>query len=159
MSIRAQTPMSFPYEAEIDRHLAIPSPPSSPYYCILITTLQPSSEQALIHWRAVTPLLPITLPLQPHCHLRHAHRAYMVMMRAAAPSLTQEVACGIALSPRYEVGESSYAATARPTGGFRTNYGFIATLDAKIRRDLDREIGYEITDVWEDPDEIAEEIS
>ncbi|GKC80565.1 hypothetical protein Tco_1131339 [Tanacetum coccineum] len=49
-------------------------------------------------------------------------------------------------------------ATARNTGGFRADYGFVSTLDAEIRRDPDREIGYEITDVWEDPDEIAEEI-
>ncbi|GKB89036.1 hypothetical protein Tco_0961308 [Tanacetum coccineum] len=64
----------------------------------------------------------------------------------------------IALGPRYEIGESSSAPTARPTGGFRADYGFVGTLDAEIRRDLDREIGYGITDVWEDPDEIAEEI-
>ncbi|GKD29605.1 hypothetical protein Tco_1240383, partial [Tanacetum coccineum] len=42
-----------------------------------------------------------------------------------------------------------------PTRGFRADYHFVGTLDAEIRRDPDREIGYEITDVWEDPDEIA----
>ncbi|GKB94552.1 hypothetical protein Tco_0980689 [Tanacetum coccineum] len=31
-------------------------------------------------------------------------------------------------------------------------------MDAEIRRDPDREIGYGITDVWVDPDEIVEEI-
>nr|GFC67717.1 hypothetical protein [Tanacetum cinerariifolium] len=30
--------------------------------------------------------------------------------------------------------------------------------DAEIRRDPDREIGYKIIDVWEDPDEIVKEI-
>ncbi|GJX73986.1 hypothetical protein Tco_0312581 [Tanacetum coccineum] len=64
----------------------------------------------------------------------------------------------IALGLRFEVGECSTAPTARPTGGFRSNYGFVGTLDAEIRRSLDREIGYRITDIWEDPDEIAEEI-
>ncbi|GJS57969.1 reverse transcriptase domain-containing protein [Tanacetum coccineum] len=64
----------------------------------------------------------------------------------------------IAPSPRYEIGESSSAPTARSTGGFRADYGFVATLDAEIRRELDREIGYGITDVWEDPDEISKEI-
>nr|GFA81430.1 hypothetical protein [Tanacetum cinerariifolium] len=34
---------------------------------------------------------------------------------------------GIALGPRYEVGESSSAATARPAGGLRADYGFVAT--------------------------------
>ncbi|GKB81521.1 hypothetical protein Tco_0948416 [Tanacetum coccineum] len=64
----------------------------------------------------------------------------------------------IALGPRYEVGESSSALTARPIGGFRVDYGFVGTLDAEIRRDPEREISYRITDIWEDPDEIAEEI-
>ncbi|GKG55972.1 hypothetical protein Tco_0574866, partial [Tanacetum coccineum] len=48
--------------------------------------------------------------------------------------------------------------TTRPTGGFRIDYGFVGTPDAEIRRNLDREIGYGITDIWVDPDEIAEEI-
>ncbi|GJS96168.1 hypothetical protein Tco_0803136 [Tanacetum coccineum] len=39
----------------------------------------------------------------------------------------------IALGPRYEVGKSSSAPTARPTGGFRADYGFVATLDDEIR--------------------------
>ncbi|GJW97087.1 reverse transcriptase domain-containing protein [Tanacetum coccineum] len=46
----------------------------------------------------------------------------------------------------------------RPNGGFRADYGFFGTIDAEIRRDSDREIGYRITDIWEDLDEIAEEI-
>nr|GFC73030.1 hypothetical protein [Tanacetum cinerariifolium] len=33
----------------------------------------------------------------------------------------------IALGPRYEVGESSSAAAARPAGGFRADYGFVAS--------------------------------
>ncbi|GKG12688.1 hypothetical protein Tco_0346925, partial [Tanacetum coccineum] len=52
----------------------------------------------------------------------------------------------------------SSAPTPRPTGGFRTYYGFVATMDREIRRDLDREIGYEITNVWEDPTKVAEEV-
>nr|GEU34255.1 hypothetical protein [Tanacetum cinerariifolium] len=64
----------------------------------------------------------------------------------------------IALSPRYEIRECSSASTSRPTRSFRANYGFVGTLDAEIRCDLNREIGYRITNVWEDPDEILEEI-
>nr|GEU97229.1 putative reverse transcriptase domain-containing protein [Tanacetum cinerariifolium] len=64
----------------------------------------------------------------------------------------------IDIEPRFEVGKCSSALTARPTRGFRVDYGFVGTQDAKIKRNLDREIGYKITDVWEDPDEIAEEI-
>ncbi|GJT05013.1 putative reverse transcriptase domain-containing protein [Tanacetum coccineum] len=60
---------------------------------------------------------------------------------------------GIALGPRYEVGESSAAAAARPAGGLRADYGFVATMDREIRRDPERYVGYGITDSW---DEIVE---
>nr|GFC60886.1 hypothetical protein [Tanacetum cinerariifolium] len=59
----------------------------------------------------------------------------------------------IALGPRYEVGERSSAAAARPARGFRADYGFVATVDREIMRDPEREIGYGITDSW---DEIVE---
>nr|GFC25012.1 hypothetical protein [Tanacetum cinerariifolium] len=58
---------------------------------------------------------------------------------------------GIALGPRYEVRESSSAAAARPAGGLRADYGFVASMD--IMRDPEREVGYRITDSW---DEIVE---
>ncbi|GJR12774.1 hypothetical protein Tco_0795426 [Tanacetum coccineum] len=60
---------------------------------------------------------------------------------------------GLALGPGYEVGESSAAAAARPAGGFRADYGFVATMDRQIRRDPERYVGYGITDSW---DEIVE---
>ncbi|GJV56596.1 hypothetical protein Tco_1457601 [Tanacetum coccineum] len=50
--------------------------------------------------------------------------------------------------PRYEVGESSSAAATRPTGGFRADYGFVATMDRDIRHDLERDVDYRITDTW-----------
>ncbi|GKD75304.1 hypothetical protein Tco_1333586, partial [Tanacetum coccineum] len=80
--------------------------------------------------------------------------------RADVPEVTLLPRNRLCIAPgsRYEVGESSFAPTGRPTGGFRADYGFFGTLDAEIRRDPDREIGYGITDIWEDPDEIIEEI-
>ncbi|GKA54515.1 hypothetical protein Tco_0753464, partial [Tanacetum coccineum] len=68
-------------------------------------------------------------------------------------NLPPRMGLGIALGPRYEVGESSAAAAARPAGGFRVDYGFVATMDRQIRRDPKRYIGYGITDSW---DEIVE---
>nr|GEZ45439.1 putative reverse transcriptase domain-containing protein [Tanacetum cinerariifolium] len=56
----------------------------------------------------------------------------------------------IALGPRYEVGERSSATAARPAGGFRADYGFVATVDREIMRDPEREVGYGITDSWDD---------
>nr|GFC71662.1 hypothetical protein [Tanacetum cinerariifolium] len=59
----------------------------------------------------------------------------------------------IAFGPRYEVGESSSAAAARPAGGFRADYGCVAIVDREIMRDPEREVGYGIT---ESCDEIVE---
>nr|GEZ67492.1 hypothetical protein [Tanacetum cinerariifolium] len=47
---------------------------------------------------------------------------------------------GITLGPGYEVGESSSAAAARPTGGLRADYGFVTTMDREIMHDPEREI-------------------
>ncbi|GJV57990.1 hypothetical protein Tco_1458995 [Tanacetum coccineum] len=58
----------------------------------------------------------------------------------------------------YEVGESSTAAP-RPTGGHRTDYGFIGTMDAEIRRQRAEEVGYGIRDVWVDLTEAVEEVA
>ncbi|GKF79685.1 hypothetical protein Tco_0235253 [Tanacetum coccineum] len=52
--------------------------------------------------------------------------------------------------PRFEVEESSSAAAARPTRGFREDYGFVATMDREIKRDLERDVGYGITDTWDE---------
>ncbi|GJT76535.1 hypothetical protein Tco_1043260 [Tanacetum coccineum] len=57
---------------------------------------------------------------------------------------------GIALGPRYEVGESSAAVAARPAVGLRPDYGFVATMDREIRRDPERYVGYGITDSWDE---------
>ncbi|GKB04043.1 hypothetical protein Tco_0832186 [Tanacetum coccineum] len=75
--------------------------------------------------------------------------------RADKPEVTLPLQkrLGIALHPRYEVGESSFAAAARPARGLRADYGFVTTMDREIRCDLDRDVGYGITDSW---DEIVE---
>ncbi|GKC48689.1 hypothetical protein Tco_1071434, partial [Tanacetum coccineum] len=60
---------------------------------------------------------------------------------------------GISLGPRYEVGKISSTAAARPSGGLRADYGFVSTMDREIRHDPERDVGYGITDLW---DEIVE---
>ncbi|GJU99577.1 putative reverse transcriptase domain-containing protein [Tanacetum coccineum] len=60
---------------------------------------------------------------------------------------------GITLGPTYKVRESSSTAAARPAGGLKVDYGFVATMYREIRRDPKRDVGYGITDSW---DEIVE---
>ncbi|GKB47346.1 hypothetical protein Tco_0898099, partial [Tanacetum coccineum] len=95
----------------------------------------------------IPPLLPIPLPTSlPPLNLLSTDR------RADRPDVTlpPRKRLGIALGPRYEVGESSSAPTARPPGGFRADYGFVVTVDRKIMWDLERDVGYGITDTWDE---------
>nr|GEU97289.1 putative reverse transcriptase domain-containing protein [Tanacetum cinerariifolium] len=102
-----------------------------------------------------SPLLPIPLPISSTPLLLPSTDCRADVLEVTLPPQKRLY---IALGPKFKVRECSSAPTARPTGGFRAYYGFVGTLDSKVRRDLDREIGYMITDIWEDPDKIAEEI-
>nr|GEU98430.1 putative reverse transcriptase domain-containing protein [Tanacetum cinerariifolium] len=156
--------------------MSIPSLPipASPTYPL-------GYRAAMIRLRAESPYSFHPLPLPPPIVLPYI-RASIFMMRAAAPStyilapLLETAPSGTQpllpiplptsspslLLPSTDCKADVLAVTLpsrkRPTGGFRVDYGFVGTLDAEIRCDLDREIGYGITDVWEDRDEIAEEI-
>nr|GEX32769.1 reverse transcriptase domain-containing protein [Tanacetum cinerariifolium] len=84
----------------------------------------------------IPPPLPITAPTSsPPLKLPSASR------REDRPEVTlpPRKRLGIALGPGYVVGESSSNA-ARLAGGLRADYGFVATMDREIRRDLKREI-------------------
>ncbi|GJR59316.1 hypothetical protein Tco_1501478 [Tanacetum coccineum] len=116
-------------------------------YCLAPRSETPSSR--------TPPFLPIPLPTSSPPLLLPSTNYKADVPEVTLPS--QKRLC-VASNPRYEIGESSSAPTTRPTGGFRVDYGFVGTLDAEIRRDLDREIGYGITDVWVDPNDIVEEI-
>nr|GEW04065.1 reverse transcriptase domain-containing protein [Tanacetum cinerariifolium] len=100
------------------------------------------------------PLLPIPLPTSsPPLHLPFTnHRVYVPEV-----TLPPRKRLCIVIGPIFEVGECLYAPTARPTGGFRADYGFVGTLDAKIRCDPYREIDF-VTTVRHDTYEIYERL-
>ncbi|GJT04563.1 hypothetical protein Tco_0839025 [Tanacetum coccineum] len=93
------------------------------------------------------PILPIPLPTSSPSLLLPSTDHGADMPEVCLPP--RKRLC-FAFGPRYEVGESSSAPATRPTGGFRADYGFIATLDREIRRDPEREVGYGITDTWDE---------
>nr|GFC30794.1 hypothetical protein [Tanacetum cinerariifolium] len=122
ISIPAPVPMLAWSDSEIVRLLAMSSPPASP----------------LSPWSSPPPQIPSPpLPslLSPPSPIHSASR------REDRPEVTlpPQKRLGIALGPRYEVRESSSAAAARPAGGLRADYGFVATIDREIMRDLGRE--------------------
>ncbi|GKE78264.1 hypothetical protein Tco_1544384 [Tanacetum coccineum] len=117
-----------------------PSPPASPIRLL-------GYRAVMIRLRAEAASTSHSLPLPPPIILSHT--------RPAAPSLgipPLHLLSSIALGPAYEVGESLSAA-ARLARGLRADYGFVATMHREIRRDPERDVGYGITDSW---DEIVE---
>nr|GFB61462.1 hypothetical protein [Tanacetum cinerariifolium] len=113
-------------DSEVVRLLAISSPPASP----------------LSPWSSPPPQIPFP-PLPPLPSASHRENRPEV-------TLPPQKRLGIALGPRYEVGDSSSAAAARPARGFRADYGFVTTMDREIMRDPEREVGYGITDSWDE---------
>ncbi|GJU55562.1 hypothetical protein Tco_1229276 [Tanacetum coccineum] len=184
ITIRPQTSISLPPEAEVERLLAMttpsPSPPISlsppsagerlarcmapPAHspplppssgCLTqIQTLRIASTQALID--AVTAALPPPSlpPLPPSLSIPSP-----VDRRDDIPESEQPPRKRLHLSTiysRYEIGESS---TARPARGQGIDYGFVSTVDAEERRQGIRDVGYGIRDTWVDPAEAIPEIA
>nr|GEX89481.1 hypothetical protein [Tanacetum cinerariifolium] len=158
-----------PHLHTVDRLLAISSPPASPLS-------HWSSPPPHIPFPPLPPILsppsPILAPAPPLSLIRSlGYRVAMIRLRDEAAStshspplqlpsasrredrpevtLPPRKRLDIALGPRYEVGESSSAAAARPARGFRADYGFFAAVDREIMRDPEREVGYRITDSWD----------
>nr|GFA57385.1 hypothetical protein [Tanacetum cinerariifolium] len=92
----------------------------------------------------LSPPSPVLSPAPPPSPIRSlGYRAAMIRLRDEAASTS---------SPPLQLpsaGESSSAAAARPAGGLRADYGFVATVDREIMRDPEREVGYGITDSWD----------
>nr|GFD38415.1 hypothetical protein [Tanacetum cinerariifolium] len=101
----------------------------------------------------LSPPSPILAPAPPPSPIRSlGYGAAIIRLRDEVASTSPPSSQLPSASRRYEVGESSSAA-ARPAGGFRADYGFVAAVDREIMRDPEREVGYGITDSW---DEIVE---
>ncbi|GKE59353.1 hypothetical protein Tco_1498538 [Tanacetum coccineum] len=121
--------------------------PSTSYSLPLLPPIILSHTRSDAPSSGTPPILPIPLPTSsPPLHLLSTDH------RADRPEVTlpPRKRLGIALGLRYEVGESSSAPIARPPGGFRVDYGFVATMDRNIMRDLERDVGYRIIDTWDE---------
>ncbi|GJS49952.1 hypothetical protein Tco_0600073 [Tanacetum coccineum] len=167
ISIPAQTPTPFWFQAEVDRLLAVRTPPPSPLTplssllpqipsppLLVSSSLSVSSPlpvspppPASIPPSGTPPLLPISAPTSSLSLLLLStdHR-----VDAPEVCLPPWKRLCIAFGPRYKIGESLSALAARPTGGFKADYGFIATMDREIRQDLERDVGYVITYTWDE---------
>ncbi|GKE69463.1 hypothetical protein Tco_1527535, partial [Tanacetum coccineum] len=166
ISIPALAPVPFLFEEEIPSPplpASLPLPVSSPllraspthplgYRAVMIRIRAetPSTSHPLSSSTppsGTSPLLPIPLPTSSPPLLLPSTDYRAGVSEVTLPP--QKRLC-IAPDPRYEIGKSSSAPTARPSGGFRVDYGFVVTLDDEIRRDPKRDVGYAIIDNWDE---------
>nr|GEY19747.1 hypothetical protein [Tanacetum cinerariifolium] len=132
------------HKAEVERLLAMPTPPPSP----LTSLSPPSAKEHLARCTAPTalpspPLPPFSYPLPP------------VDRRDGIPESEQpprKRLCLATLGSRYEVGESF-------TRGQGVDYGFADTVEAEMRHRGIRQVGYRIKDTWIDPAEAVLKIA
>ncbi|GJQ98153.1 putative reverse transcriptase domain-containing protein [Tanacetum coccineum] len=148
ITVRPQTYISYPTEAEVERLLTWTTPSPSHLYHYH----HPLQGSALLVTAALPPHpLP---PLPPPLSIPSP-----VDRRDDIPESEQPPHKRLHLSTicsRYEIGESS---TARPVRGQGIDYGFVSTVDDEERRQGIRDVGYGIRDTWVDPAEAFPEIA
>nr|GEY14546.1 putative reverse transcriptase domain-containing protein [Tanacetum cinerariifolium] len=140
--------ISFPPEAEVERLLAMPTPPLSP----LASLSSPSVGERLA--RCTTPAILPSPPLPPPLHMLPPVDHKDDILETEMPP--HKRLCLSTPGSRYEVGDSS---STRPTRGRGIDYGFVSTLEAEARRRGIGEVGYGIRDTWVDPTETVSEIA
>ncbi|GJU58014.1 hypothetical protein Tco_1235780 [Tanacetum coccineum] len=167
----AQALVPFLSKEEVERFLTIPTLPPSPLTPLIIRPLHSyhltdCSITTLTYITSTTtfqsPSTSHLLPLPPPIILSHT-KAPMAMMMTVVPS-TYTLAPPSGTLPLLPIPlptslpplllPSTDRKADRPEVCLppqkRTDYGFIATLDPDIRRDPKRDVGYRITDTWDE---------
>ncbi|GKC43896.1 hypothetical protein Tco_1061618, partial [Tanacetum coccineum] len=166
ISILAPVPTLVWSDAKVARLLAISTPPSpslSPWSSPLPHIPSPPLPSILSPLPVSSPV-PVLSSSPPASPIRTLdYRAAMIWLRAEAASTshslplpppiilsyTRHHLCIYSLLTVERTNPSSSTAAARPAGGLRADYGFVATVDREIRHDLERDVGYGITNSWD----------
>nr|GEW78178.1 hypothetical protein [Tanacetum cinerariifolium] len=135
ITIRPQTSISLPLEAEVERLLAMPTLPPSP-----LTSLSPPSVRERISRCTALAALP-SPPLPPFSYPPPPVDRRDDILESKQPP--RKKICLSTLGSRYEVGKSSKI-------GRGVDYGFTDTVEAGMRHRGIREVGYGIRDTWID---------
>ncbi|GKA61415.1 putative reverse transcriptase domain-containing protein, partial [Tanacetum coccineum] len=120
--------VSLPSTADVERLLALPTPPLSP-----LTSLSPPTAGERLARLTDPPVHP-----SPSLPQSSVDRRDKIPESEMPP---RKRSCLFAIGSRYEAGGSS---TTRPTGGQGTDYGFVSTVDMEARRQGIRDVGYGI---------------
>ncbi|GJU59120.1 hypothetical protein Tco_1236886 [Tanacetum coccineum] len=187
ITVRPQTSISLPPEAEVERLLAMTTPSPSPP----ISLSPPSAGERLVRSMAPpahsspppmpSPLLPSSgCPTQIQTLRIASTQALIDAVTAALPSppLPPSLYIPPPVDRRDDIPESEQpprkrlylstlgsryevgeSSTARPTRGRGIDYGFVSTVDAEERRQGTRDVGYGIRDTWVDSAEAVPEIA
>nr|GEY52628.1 hypothetical protein [Tanacetum cinerariifolium] len=144
ITIRPQTSISLPPEAEVERLLVMPTPSPSP-----LTSLSPPYAGERLA-RCMAPAALLSPPLPPSSYPPpHVDRRDGILEFEQPP---RKNLCLSTIGSRYEVGESS-------TRGRWVDYGFANTIEAEMRHRGIGEVGYGIRDTWIDPAEEVPEMA
>ncbi|GJS96196.1 putative reverse transcriptase domain-containing protein [Tanacetum coccineum] len=154
ITVRPQTSISLPPEAEVERLLTMTTPSPSPPI-----SLSPPSAGERLARLSLMQLLPHYHPPSLPPLLPSLSIPSPVDRRDDIPESEQPPRKRLHLSTlgsRYKIGESS---TTRPTRGRGIDYGFVSMIDAEERQQGIRDVGYGIRDTWVDPAEAVPEIA
>nr|GEU96590.1 hypothetical protein [Tanacetum cinerariifolium] len=143
ITIRPQTSISLPPEAEVERLLAMPTLSPSP-----LTSLSPPSAGERLA-RYTTPTALPSPPLPPSLHPPPVDRRDDIPESKQPP---RKRICLSTLGSMYEVGENS-------TKGRGVDHGFADTVEAEMRHRGIIEVGYGIRNTWIDPAEAIPEMA
>nr|GFC66514.1 hypothetical protein [Tanacetum cinerariifolium] len=135
ITIRPQTYISLPPEAEVERLLAMPTPSPSP-----LPSLSPPSAGERLARCTASAALP-SPPLPPFSYPPPSVDHRDGILESEQPPRKRLYLS--TLGSRYEVGESS-------TRGRGVDYGFTDTVEAEMRHRGIREVRYGIRDTWID---------
>ncbi|GJV96834.1 putative reverse transcriptase domain-containing protein [Tanacetum coccineum] len=169
ITVRLQASISLPPATEVERLLAMPTPPPSPLGSLSLPSIGERLARCMASSAHLSPppmpslVLPSSGCLTQTQTLRIASTQALVdAVTAVLPSPPLPLLPPSLYIPppvdrsRYEVRESSIA---RPTRGRGIDYGFVSTVDAEERRRGIREVGYGIRDTWVDPVKAVPEIT
>ncbi|GKD95164.1 hypothetical protein Tco_1375001 [Tanacetum coccineum] len=175
ISISTLVPTPVWSDAKVARLLAISTPPPSP-----LSPWSSPLPQIPSPSLPLSPPLPVLSPAPPPSPISSlGYQAAMIWMRAETASTSHSLplpppfilsptrpdAPSLGIPPPLPISvptsspplllpsasrESSSAAAARPAGGLKEDCSFVATMDKEIRRDPGREVGYGITNSWDE---------
>ncbi|GJX64806.1 putative reverse transcriptase domain-containing protein [Tanacetum coccineum] len=157
ISIRDEPSISLPPREEVERLLALTTPPPSPLTPLSSPLPQiPSPPLPASPPASVLPSSPPASPIRPL-----GYRASMIWLRAEIPSTSHPLPLPTSSPPLQLL--SSDRRTDGPEITLpprkRADYGFVGTMNTEIRRQRAEEVGYGIRDVWVDPREAVEEVA